>query len=86
MNLDLARSSIRSRPPSRCRNSPLVCPFIWLGAEGQMTISGASIAATNPLFPSLPVLICCTFLHSTGEISHGEYRQLMGNLFLAIVT
>lgn len=33
MKLDLVCSSIRSRPPNRCRNSLIVCPLLFLVRE-----------------------------------------------------
>ena len=52
MKFDLTRSSIRSRPPNRCRNSLLVCPLLLLGAGAQMPFPRASTAVAEPLFLS----------------------------------
>jgi len=39
MKLDLAHSSIRRRPPNRCRNSLLICPVLLLDTGGQLPLS-----------------------------------------------
>ena len=78
MKFDLARSSIRSRPPNRCRNSLLVRPFILLGAGGQILFSRASIGVGEPslLSSTSYCVLSCFTQKSDEEISRGECQKL----------
>ena len=73
MKLDLAHSSIRRRPPNRCRNSLLVCPLLLLGAEGQMPLSQGEHRRCRA-FASLFQLSCVVL-----QLKPGQGKSAMGN-------
>src|SRR5262245_2556946 len=84
MNLDLARSSIRSRPPNRCRKTlPWSDHSFALVQEGDDHFFGRASplpSLCSPLFQFSFVRSCTR----QGKFAMGK-KTTQGNLFLAVV-
>ncbi|TKS63383.1 MAG: hypothetical protein EWM73_01512 [Nitrospira sp.] len=85
MKCDLALSSIRNRPPNRCRNSLLICPVLLLDTGGQLPLSQGK----HRRYRTFASLFQLSFVALHSKLGQGKLtmgiRKTQGNLFIAIV-